>query len=108
VKDEAGAADELGLSQTGFAIYGLLQQDRVLTTADSSSPTYNEANKELATLIEEAIEPHTGVVDWENKEDVQREMRRVMKRQLRAAQVPGDRIDQIVGSVLDLAKARKE
>jgi type I restriction enzyme R subunit len=106
LKGEAEAADQIGLSETAFAIYGLLQGD-VPRVAESGAPRYNEANKELASLLEEAVEPHTEIVDWTQKDDVQREMRRQIKRQLKAAQFPAEKMEPVTAGILDLVKVRK-
>ena len=68
---------------------------------------YDEANRDLASLIDEAIEPSTTLVDWWQKDDVQREMRRRIKRHLRAAQVPADQLDALALHIVDLVKVRR-
>ena len=45
-------------------------------------------------------------MDWAQKDDVQREMRRLIKRQLRAASYPAAKIDSVAESVVDLLKRR--
>lgn len=107
IRGQAEVAEKVGLSETAFAIYGLLQPDGS-SLAGEAVATYkiNEANKELASLIEEAIEPHTALVDWVRKEDVQREMRKQIKRRLKAAQVAHEKVDVLTTSILELAKAR--
>jgi type I restriction enzyme, R subunit len=112
LKNEAKAAEDVGLSDAGFAIYGLLRGERLLTLEDSKRPTYagqpiDESKRELASLIEEAVAPQTRIVDWVHKDDVQREMRRLVKRHLRAASVPGDQIEAVTASILDVLKVRR-
>jgi len=46
-------------------------------------------------------------VDWVQKEDLQREMRRLIKRQLRAAKYPEERIEALAENVVDLMKRRR-
>jgi type I restriction enzyme R subunit len=106
-RGRAQAAEQMGLSATGLAIYGVLQGGAPLPLAEPKGPNYNDANQELASLIEEAIEPHTAIVDWTHKEDVHREMRRQIKRRLKAAKLPAERAEQLAASILELAKARK-
>jgi type I restriction enzyme R subunit len=48
----------------------------------------------------------TAIVDWAQKDDVQREMRRLIKRHLRAAAYATDKIDAVAESVVDLLKRR--
>ena len=57
-------------------------------------------------LLEELLAPHTAIVDWPHKDDVQREMRRLIKKQLKAASYPAARIDPVAESVVDLLKRR--
>lgn len=107
IRGHGEIAQEMGMSETGFAIYGLI--DQPLTTADPAQPVYrrvDEGKKELATLIEEALTPHAGIVDWQHKDDVQREMRRLIKRQLRAAAFGADKVDALAETIVDLYKRR--
>jgi type I restriction enzyme R subunit len=79
--------------------------------ADSSGATYttkiDESKKELAGILEEQLEPQVTIVDWVTKDDVQKEMRRLIKRQLRAAGFAADKIDPMAESVVDLMKRRR-
>lgn len=67
----------------------------------------DDSRKELASLIEEAVEPFTDLVDWVHKADIERQLRQKVKKQLRAAQCPPDRIEPATASIVDLLKARK-
>jgi type I restriction enzyme R subunit len=46
------------------------------------------------------------VVDWHQKEDTKREMRRQIKRVLRAARYPSDEIQDMTSEIVDLAARR--
>ncbi len=110
LRDQAGAAEQLGLSETGFAIYGLIAPPAPMKVGAPPRAGYgaiDESKKELATLLEEQLEPQVGIVDWVHKDDVQREMRRLIKRQLRAAQVPTDKAEGLAESIVDLLKRRR-
>ena len=96
----ASIADKVGLSETGFAVYGLLGGGKLAGEVD-------EKRKKLAGEIEEAVDRHLAIVDWQHKEDIQREMRRDIKRPLRAADFPEKDLDQTVAGIVDLLKARK-
>ena len=96
----ASIADKVGLSETGFAVYGLLGGGKLSGEVD-------EKLKKLAGEIEEAVDKHLAIVDWQHKEDVQREMRRDIKRPLRAADFPENDLDPTVAGIVDLLKARK-
>ena len=50
---------------------------------------------EIATLA---------VIDWRTQDDVQREMRRRIKRQLRGIGIEGDRLDSVANALLDIAR----
>ena len=71
LKGEQDKAQEVGLDGRGFAIYGLLKEGRPIQ-AGEKTVTYEAANRELASLIDEAVAPFTELVDWHQKEDVQR------------------------------------
>jgi type I restriction enzyme R subunit len=106
----AAAAEKLGLSETGMALYGLLVEPKPLTFAEPKGPSYgkiDDAKKELASLIEEQLAPQVAIVDWAHKDDAQREMRRIVKRQLRAASYAPERVDAVAESVVDLLRRRR-
>jgi type I restriction enzyme, R subunit len=111
LRGHAGAAEKLGLTETGFAIYGLLKEPPRLTSAETKGAPYgtkvDEAKTALASLLEEQLAPQVGIVDWVHKDDVQREMRRLIKRQLRVAAYAPDEIDATAESVVDLLKRRR-
>jgi type I restriction enzyme R subunit len=106
-RDEAGAAQKAGLDEFAFAIYGVLNEG-ALPELGEGDIVYSEARKDLASLIQEAIEPSTAIVDWSSKEDVQREMRQRIKKQLRAARF-GDasEVEAATARIMDLARARR-
>ena len=116
LKGPAGAAERLGLTETGFAIYGILRGPAQLRVADPNRASYgahepyatpvDEAKTELASLLEEQLAPQVAIVDWTNKDDVQREMRKVIKRQLRAASYAKETIDATADGVVDVLKRR--
>jgi type I restriction enzyme R subunit len=64
-----------------------------------------EAWKALASDILTALEDLT-VIDWTRKDDIQREMRRRIKRHLRASGCSGERLEAVTAKLMDLARAR--
>lgn len=109
LRGHADAAERLGLTETGFAIYGLLVQPKGTRAAELQAAygaKTDDAKKELAALLEEQLDAQVAIVDWANKDDVQREMRRLIKRQLRAASYPSDTIDAVAESIVNLLKRR--
>ena len=110
MRGHADAAEKLGLSETGFAIYGLIHGGGAGSLAESKGAPWgkpDEAKTALASVLEEQLEPQVSIVDWSQKDDVQREMRRLIKRQLRAASFPADKIDATAESIVDLMKRRR-
>jgi type I restriction enzyme R subunit len=109
LKDRAGAADRLGLSETGMAIYGMLTKPAPAGVREPPGPGYapvDPAKTELASLIEEQLVPQVNIVDWVHKDDVQREMRRLIKRQLRAAGFPDEEHEPLARQMVELMKHR--
>jgi type I restriction enzyme R subunit len=110
MRGHADAAEKLGLSETGFAIYGLLRGGEPLPLAESMGNAWghaDEAKTTLASLIEEQLGAQVSIVDWAQKDDVQREMRRLIKRQLRAASFSAEKVDTTAESIVDLMKRRR-
>lgn len=116
LRGHAEAAERVGLSEAGFAIYGLLVEPAPPSGASSKAAEpraqygnapVDEAKKELAAILIEQLAPQVSIVDWQQKEDVQREMRRLIKRQLRAAGYATDKIDALAESVVALLKRRR-
>ena len=107
LKGEQDKAQEIRLDGRGFAIYGLLKEGRPIQ-AGEKTVTYEAANRELASLIDEAVAPFTELVDWHQKEDVQREMRSKIKRLLRAGGINPKAVDSLAVEIVDLAKVRTE
>ncbi|KFA91133.1 hypothetical protein Q664_24215 [Archangium violaceum Cb vi76] len=107
-RDEQGAAQKIGLSEFAFAIYGVLEEGP-LPQAGEPDIVYDESRKELASIIQEAIDPSTDIIDWATKEDVQREMRQSIKKRLRAARF-GDpaKVEAATARIMDLARARRK
>jgi type I restriction enzyme R subunit len=109
VRGRAKAAEDLGLSSVGVAIYGIVTGGPVLGVAEPEAPygKLDESKKELATLLEETVEPETKIIDWVHKDDVHREMRKKLKRQLRAAGFATEETEPIAGQLVELLKVRK-
>jgi len=109
LQGHAQAAEDVGLSETGFAIYGVLLEPKPLKLAEVKGAygKLDEAKKELASLLEEQLEPHLNIIDWSRKDDVQREMRKRIKRQLRAAGFQEEKIEPVAETIVDLMKRRR-
>ena len=61
---------------------------------------------DLASRIDEEVAPFTELVDWWQKDDVQREMRKKIKRRLRDARFDADAVESLAADIVDLARVR--
>lgn len=106
-------AESLGLSPEALAFYNLLSDG---STAAGEAPKPNRVAEEgarygadnrkaLAETILKLLED-LAVIDWTRKEDVQREMRRQIKRHLRAAGCADDQLEAVTAKLMDLARVR--
>jgi len=69
--------------------------------------SYNRPSQEkLAVEILEALKKYTQIVDWVQKNEVQREMRREIKSRLRSAGASGDQVEKMVSAIMEYATAR--
>ena len=89
VKSEASAAQEAGLTDMGFAIYGVLEKSMPVPKAGEPVAEYQASRQKLAVLIEDAIAPFADIPGWTEKAQVQKDMRRAIKD--RSAGSPGAR-----------------
>ena len=109
LREDAGGeqthAEDIRLDARGFAIYGLLQKQLASEVKESSTP-YDAAHRDLAALLDQQIEPFTSLVDWWQKDDLQREIRRTIKQHLRARGVTEKALEALATGIVDLAKRR--
>ena len=118
-REEAIAAEH-GLTPVSFAVYGLLagkgergkRPHRWLLppSAEDVAPydaEFDGGLKDVALDIEGVIQEHRSIIDWRENLDVQREMRRDIKRLLRSAGRYGeDELDEFVRQVMEVARRR--
>ena len=114
IRSEADIAAEHGLSPVSFAIYQLID-GRPKTPAGgvvreepaAYGAQFDEETKEIAKKVESVVARHTGVVDWQSNEDVQRLMRRDIKRALRhTGDYTEERLDELAIQTVELARQR--
>jgi len=117
---EAQAAADQGLSELSFALYELLEQstngepatsDGEARVGEQQQPAYrtvfNDGLKASALRIEEIMRKGQSIIDWYSNEDVQREMRRDIKRELRALDGrPEEEIEDLARSMVDIARRK--
>ena len=107
LQGEQSRAKDMGLEARGFAIYGLLEQARPMMVEEKREP-YDGANRDLASLIDESVAPFTDIVDWWEKDDVQRQMRSKIKRHLRGSGMEPDSVERLASEIVDLTKVRTD
>ena len=102
-KGQSQNAESLGLNEDSYAVYGLLHQHLPATKNKD-----NGTDRKLTDLAESLFETlqREAVIDWTSKEDTQREMRRKIKRELRLADCPSDKIEELTTAIMDLARVR--
>jgi len=108
VRGQSKAAEGAGLSETGYAIYGLLKGAQLNRIAEGAIDHNYERVREVAAAIESALEPHVAIVDWTKKYDVQREMRRHIKRALPIEMYGKTEQENVAEAIVDLLKVRKK
>ena len=118
VHREEAIASEHGLTPVSFAIYGLLARgsshagddgppDRVSEEPGEYRIDFDPPLKEAARDIDAIIERHSSIIDWWENLDVQRVMRRDIKRLLRdTKRYEEDELDELVRQVVEVARRR--
>ncbi|MBL3609996.1 type I restriction endonuclease subunit R [Rhodovulum sulfidophilum] len=84
-----------GLSGTAAAILPFIDPDLPETERSQS-----------AAGITEALEAYAEVIDWQQKEDVQRQMRRSIKVRLRSLGLDAQKVEATTAKIMDVARAR--
>ncbi|GGH73298.1 type I restriction enzyme R subunit [Pullulanibacillus pueri] len=84
-----------GLSKQQYPFYQLLEKELEVTD--------EEALEALTEIITEIIQEQA-VIEWNEKEDVKREMRKRIKKQLRASKCPSNRIENLTAQLMSLAE----
>jgi type I restriction enzyme R subunit len=115
-REEAIAAEQ-GLTPVSFAVYGILASRPAVGAAAGGGPrvlredegVYGELDeglKDVAHKIEVKLQEHRAIIDWRDNLDVQREMRRDVKRLLRQTGRDEEELDEIVRRVVEVARRR--
>ena len=109
VQSEADIAAQHGLSPVSFAVYELLAPPSVAAgeTSGSYRTALDEQTTAVARAIERAIQRHSDVIDWQSNLEVQREMRRDIKQELRGTgDFTEERLDELAHQIVDVARQR--
>ena len=111
---EEDVAAELGLSSESFAIYEIIGQgggSSGSAISEGERAAYHarmeEEQKEATERVESAVEQHRAVVDWQTNPEVQRLMRRDIKRALRDGEkYSEDELDDLANRIVDAFRSR--
>ena len=116
VMSEADIAAQYGLSPVAFAVCELMAAGDALEQAGIARATEGGAGyrtapdadvAEVAKRVESAIERHSDVIDWTSNLEVQREMRRDIKRELReTGDYTEERLDELAHQIVEAARQR--
>ena len=113
VQSMADVAARYGMTTVSFAIYQLLEN---FTVGESSKVAVAEGQREYRTGLDEEIKRvsedvekvisrHQDVIDWQSNLDVQREMRRDIKRELRpTGDYTEEQLDELSNCIVELAR----
>ena len=98
-KERESFAKSLGLEDAReFSFYGLLYPFREAMFADSDEKQV-AFTKKIIQLIKEKR-----VIDWVEREDIQKEMRREIKKLLKSNECPEDKIEPLAREIVSLAR----
>ena len=115
VRSEADIAAEHGLSPVSFAIYELLdgrpEESDATAVLREERPGFqvriDDPTKEVSRKVEGLLNRHRSVVDWQSNLEVQREMRRDIKRELRpTGDYTEERLEELASQIVELARWR--
>jgi len=102
--DEVDRVQQRARSATEADPYlGVIRRHYPMGSGDGDEPT--EQEQALGQDILEILKKEC-VIDWIDKPDVQREMRRVVKRKLRLAGCPAGKIEELTTALVEVAQVR--
>ncbi|MED1285736.1 type I restriction endonuclease subunit R [Bacillus mycoides] len=95
MRNTAQKGEEQGFTREQYPFYQMLEKEM---------PPYDDVEdlKALIHLITDIIQQEA-VVEWTNKEDVKREMRKKIKKQLRVSPCPKEKLESLTQQLIDLA-----
>ena len=116
IRSEQATASAYGLTPVSFAVYGILADDAPDSPDSRARPRedtgayrlkFDEDLRGVARVIERELNRVRSIVDWHDNLDVQRELRRDLKRQLRETRrYHEEELDELVRRVVEVARAR--
>ncbi|WP_368042565.1 type I restriction enzyme endonuclease domain-containing protein [Ectobacillus sp. JY-23] len=95
MRNTAQKGEKHGFTREQYPFYQMLEKE---------IPPYDDVEdlKALTHLVTDIIQQEA-VVEWTNKEDVKREMRKRIKKQLRVSPCPKERLESLTQQLIDLA-----
>ncbi|MFL0361657.1 type I restriction endonuclease subunit R [Pseudobacillus sp. 179-B 2D1 NHS] len=95
MRNTAEKGQEQGFTREQYPFYQMLEKEM---------PAYEDVEdlKALTHLITDIIQQEI-VVEWTNKEDVKREIRKKIKKQLRVSPCPKEKLESLTQQLIDLA-----
>ena len=108
---EEDVAAQMGLSAEAFAIYEIINEAGTRTISEGERADYHvrmeEEQREATEKVESALAQHRAVVDWQTNQEVQRLMRRDIKRVLRDDEkYTEDELDDLANRIVDAFRSR--
>ena len=105
---EEDIATQHGLSPVSFAIYELIRNGAAAENGNAPREAgVDQDVRDAALALEGVIGEHKSVVDWQSNPDVQRLMRRDVKRVLRpSGNYSEDHLDELAHRIVELARRR--
>ena len=108
---EEDVAAQMGLSAEAFAIYEIINEAGTQVIPEGERATYRvrmeEEQREATEKVESALAQHRAVVDWQSNQEVQRLMRRDIKRVLRDDdKYTEDELDDLANRIVDAFRSR--
>ncbi|HHP5603569.1 TPA: type I restriction endonuclease subunit R [Bacillus paranthracis] len=96
MRQVAQKGEEHGFTREQYPFYQMLEK---------KMPPYDDVEdlKALTHLITDVIQQEAHIVEWTNKEDVKREMRKKIKKQLRVSTCPKEKLESLTQQLIDLA-----
>jgi type I restriction enzyme R subunit len=96
MRNNAMRSEEQGFTREQYPFFQLLEQ-KLQDEEDV------DILKDLTHIITELVQEEA-VLEWTDKEDVQRQMRQKIKRQLRTSKCPKDQIEAMTHQIMELAR----
>lgn len=116
IYEEGEAAARQGMSEVSMAVYELLESsaksgevtvNRIAEEKATYRANLDENLKDVSLSIEAVMKEGQKIIDWQHREDVQRVMRRDIKRELRkVGGLTEEELDDLARSMVEIARRR--